>query len=245
MSSPYQTLGVSPYADVKDIKKAYRLLARKYHPDQNSDPEAVSKFQEIQEAYRLITDKSHKPQVTAFSGFDDFPDISDWGADIDISVSVSFEEALLGKIVHPLVADKREEIFIPPGTTDGEMLRLRGRGASGVSPGDLFVKVSVRQSNYFIKEGLNVICEVPLTIAEAALGSEVRVPTLAGSKKIKIRSGTQQGQLVRLRDEGFTGSIIYRFMIISPDIENQQIKSALEIIDQLSEDPRKDWQLGQ
>ena len=96
-------------------------------------------------------------------------------------------------------------VKIPGGIDNGQSISLRGEGESGVRGGpngDLYVTVSVRKHPLFTRDGADVICEMPITFAQAALGSEVEVPTLDGKVKYTIPEGTQTGTVFRLRNKG-------------------------------------------
>ena len=82
---------------------------------------------------------------------------------------------------------------------------MRGEGESGAKggpPGDLYVNVRVKQHPIFVREGYNVICEIPITFTQAALGAELEIPTLDGKMKYDIPEGTQTGTVFRLRNKG-------------------------------------------
>jgi molecular chaperone DnaJ len=94
---------------------------------------------------------------------------------------------------------------IPAGVDTGSRLRLRGEGevaGNGGEPGDLFVTVRVAEHPLFLREGTDVVCQVPLSFAQAALGAEIDVPTLEGPTKVKIPAGTQAGHVFKLRGRG-------------------------------------------
>ncbi len=96
-------------------------------------------------------------------------------------------------------------VKIPPGVDSGSRLKLRGEGetgTSGGSAGDLYVVIQVQPHPLFIRDGLDVICEVPIGFVQAALGTEIDVPTLEGKVKIKIPAGTQSGKVFRLKSKG-------------------------------------------
>ncbi len=96
-------------------------------------------------------------------------------------------------------------INIPAGIDNGQTISLRGEGESGTKggpPGDLYVNVYVKQHPIFSREGYNVICEIPITITQAALGAELEIPTLDGKMKHDIPEGTQTGTVFRLRNKG-------------------------------------------
>ena len=93
------------------------------------------------------------------------------------------------------------QVAVPPGTEDGALLRLRGHGSAGGSgrPGDLLLRVEVEPHRFFRREGLNIVCTVPINVAQATLGSKVRVRTVDGKKVVlTIPPGTQPGTRFRL-----------------------------------------------
>ncbi len=99
-------------------------------------------------------------------------------------------------------------VTIPAGVEDGTRIRLSGEGEAGgrgATPGDLYVHVSIRQHPIFQRDGANVFCRVPLRMAQAALGGEIEVPAIDGSRaRVKIPAGTQTGDQFRLRGKGFS-----------------------------------------
>jgi molecular chaperone DnaJ len=146
---------------------------------------------------------------------------------------------------------KRYRVNIPPGVRDGTRIRLAGKGEDGPlggPPGDLFVTTRVAPSPVFEQrpDG-NLQVDVPITIAEAVQGAEVEVPTLRGTKRIRIPAGTQHGTVQRLRGEGppkpggrGRGDIRYRLEIEIPrDLSREQRKALGEFSKTLNDhDPR-------
>lgn len=100
------------------------------------------------------------------------------------------------------------QVAVPAGVEDGTRIRLAGEGEAGgpgAPPGDLYVHVSVRPHPIFQRDGANVFCRVPLRMTQAALGGEVEVPVIDGSRtRVKIPPGTQTGEQFRLRGKGFS-----------------------------------------
>ncbi|HEX3982349.1 MAG TPA: molecular chaperone DnaJ, partial [Acidisoma sp.] len=100
------------------------------------------------------------------------------------------------------------QITIPGGVEDGTRIRLSGEGeaaGAGGQPGDLYVHVGIRPHPIFQREGATILCRVPLRISQAALGGEIEVPVIDGSRaKVKIPAGTQSGEQFRLRGKGFS-----------------------------------------
>jgi molecular chaperone DnaJ len=100
---------------------------------------------------------------------------------------------------------KSMSVKVPAGVETGNRLKLSGEGGEGTkggSNGDLYVSISVRQHSVFSRENNDVICEIPISFVQAALGTEISVPTLDGKLNLKIPEGTQSGKVFRLRDKG-------------------------------------------
>ena len=94
---------------------------------------------------------------------------------------------------------------MPAGVDNGMQLCLRGEGnpgRGGGPRGDLFVHITVKEHPLFQREGMHLICRVPITFSQATLGSEIEIPVLGGKKKLTIAPGTQPNEVIRLRGEG-------------------------------------------
>ena len=144
---------------------------------------------------------------------------------------------------------RRLRVNIPAGVRDGSRIRLAGKGESGprgATPGDLYVITRVKDSSVFKRSGENIEVEVPLTIPEAIRGAVIEVPTLHGTKRLRVPRGTKHGTVQRLRGEGpprlggkGNGDIHYRFVI---DVPASLSPEESEVVDRLSEvmngDPR-------
>lgn len=101
--------------------------------------------------------------------------------------------------------EKDLKVKIPPGVDSGSRLRLQGEGEGGIRgglSGDLYVFIYVKEHPFFKREGNDIICEIPLTYTQVALGTEISVPTMNGIKKLKIPAGTQSESMIRLRGLG-------------------------------------------
>jgi molecular chaperone DnaJ len=147
---------------------------------------------------------------------------------------------------------KRLRVNIPPGVRDGSRIRLAGKGEPGLRggpAGDLYLITRVTPSQVFKRKGDNLEVEVPLSIPEALLGAEVQVPTLTGSKTLRVKPGTAHGTVQRLRGEGppklgssppKKGDIHYRFVIEVPKKLNDEQEKAVEELSRTlgSSDPR-------
>jgi molecular chaperone DnaJ len=102
--------------------------------------------------------------------------------------------------------ERRVAITVPPATETGSRIRLRGQGETsrpGGTPGDLIITFQVQPDRFFRREGLDVVCEVPLNVAQATLGTRLRVRTLDGKKvMLRIPPGTQPGRKFRIKGQG-------------------------------------------
>jgi molecular chaperone DnaJ len=104
-----------------------------------------------------------------------------------------------------LPTTKRLLVTIPAGIDDGSQIRLAGEGepgAEGGTPGHLYITIHVKPHRYFRRQGNDLLLDVPINVAQAALGDEVEIPTLDGSTPLQIPAGTQSGRTVRLRGQG-------------------------------------------
>jgi molecular chaperone DnaJ len=132
------------------------------------------------------------------------------GRDHTASVSLEFLTAVEGDTVtleHP-GGGKPIQVKIPPGIGDGQKIRLRGKGEQsrdGGESGDLVLTVQVRAHPVFVRDGLNLRLDVPITFAEAALGATIEVPTLNGDTvKLRVAAGTPGGRVLRVKGRGVT-----------------------------------------
>ncbi len=99
-------------------------------------------------------------------------------------------------------------VHVPAGVDTGTRLKLRGEGGAGRNggpPGDLYVVIQVQPHPLFTRQGQDILCEVPVTFPQAALGAEIEVPTLEGKVKMKVPPGTQSGTVFRLKGKGVPG----------------------------------------
>ncbi len=264
----YDVLGVSKSADEKEIKSAYRKLARKYHPDVNpNDKSAETKFKEISEAYEVVGDAKKRRMYDQFGpqwenaaqyGGQPGQDFSgDFGGfhiggegggffeqffgakasrsgtsfnyedvqaaqprDVEKVVEIPLEEIDSGtkrvltyqtmdgsrtrEGISTIPTTKKVEVKIPAGIPDGKKLRVPGKGAAGANgkAGDLYVVIKHAAHSSFKTVGDNLEVEVPVPYTTAALGGEIKVPTLRSTVTMKIPEGTQSGQTFRLAGQG-------------------------------------------
>jgi molecular chaperone DnaJ len=305
----YEVLGVSRGASPDEIKKAFRRLARQYHPDVSKEDSAESKFKEINEAYEVLSDEQKRAMYDRFghstpgggagydpfAGGDAFSTIFDAffggaaagggqrsqrgpqrGADLRYNLRLSFEEAVFGcekeiefrrmegcpsckgsgaepgtdpvrcpkcggsgevrqraplfNMVTVTTCDScggsgsvipipcrecrgegrmrqahRITVKVPAGVDSNQQIRMSGEGEAGPRGGpfgNLYVALDVQQHPLFLRDGNDIILELKLNVAQAALGEDLEVPTLDGSERLRIPPGTQTGQTFKLRGKG-------------------------------------------
>ena len=312
----YEVLGVPKDASQEDIKKAYRTLAKKYHPDICKEPNANERFAEIQVAYDCLSDPEKRSNYDrfgtedvnqgfgggqgfdGFSGFSGFEDIfssffgggasrsksgPQRGRDIEQDVTLSFEEACYGvrkeikfvrfdnctkcggtgaysrndistchrcsgrgrvmTVQNTILGQMRSEsecpecrgtgkkitkacpdcngqgrrrvqknieVNIPAGIDNDQTIRVAGEGEAGTrggTQGDLFVHVTVKDHEFFVRDGNNILFELPITFSQAALGDTIEVKTIHGPVKMTIKPGTQTGDKYRLSEKGIDNKI--------------------------------------
>ena len=135
--------------------------------------------------------------------------------------------------------NKRLTVSIPAGIDHGQRIALSGQGCDGKNggaTGDLIITVGVRRHNFFERDGYNLLCEIPLTVAEATLGAEIKVPTLEGEVNYTIPEGTQYGASFTLRGKGIPyvnnsnrrGDLIFTVMVEIPKGLNDKQKDAMK-----------------
>lgn len=309
----YQTLGVPRTASADDIKKAFRKLARKHHPDAGGDE---AKFKEINEAYEVLSDEKKKAlydqygtanesQIPwggqggaggfsyedifggagggntytyttnggggGFGGFD-WSDIlesirhgegafgTDWdfggggasrarkGQDMSVQLDVTFDEAFNGttKRVTIRIPGKSEsdtiDVKVPAGAREGGRLRYKGRGGlgeNGGEPGDLLITTHITEHPYFSRDKADVLVDLPVNVAEAALGASIIVPTPDGKKvRVKVPAGTQDGKVLTVKGKGAKdiksadkdkfGDLKIKVHVKTPTDMNDEQKQAME-----------------
>jgi len=227
----YVVLGVSRDATEIEIKRAFRELARKHHPDVQSD-DAGEKFREINEAYAVLSDREARARYDRWGHQDDGPSglgavvdaaqdiINDVfrrrrgkvkGKDIRYTLEITFEEAAFGvtkTITIPGATDavaREITIVIPPGMKEGTVKTLKGEGEpgkGGAANGDLHVQIRTADHPVFRRDGLDVRSDHTITFAQAALGAVLDVKTIDGEVKMRIPAGTQPGGVFRIRGRG-------------------------------------------
>lgn len=295
----YKTLGVARGASGDDIKKAYRKLARKYHPDVSKEADAKERFQEVAEAYETLKDAEKRAaydNLGSHASGQDFRPPPDWSErfgrgrtsfeDIDLSdlfetlgvrggmrngmrggrgarrgsipipgddyvmtVRLRLEEAAQGVEREFRIGERSLHARIPKGATDGERLRLRGKGgpgAGGGPPGDLYLDIVLEPHPLFRASGHDLDIEVPLAPWEAALGAQIDVPTLEGGVSMKVPAGSRSGQKLRIAGKGLpkpgggSGDLYAVLTIVVPAALSERDKSLYEALREASRfDPRE------
>lgn len=303
MKDPYELLGVARDASPADIKKAYRTLAKKLHPDMNPGDKSVEqRFKEVTAAYDLLSDAERRRQFDsgmidadgtaqnpfhrhyrkdAAGGFDfggsgiDIDDLfSDLfgrgrrgqagpqqhrahrprGQDLSYSTTVSFLEAMRGGRQRvSLYSGKTLEVNLPPGTEDGQRLRMKGQGMPGPAggePGDAFVEIHVEAHPFMRREGLDIHLDLPITLHEAVLGGKVKVPTIDGPVNATVPPNSSGGAILRLKGRGIMtpkggrrGDQFVKLRIVLPEGGTEKLAEFLKGWEPGSYDPRKKLKL--
>jgi molecular chaperone DnaJ len=145
-------------------------------------------------------------------------------------------------------AERMLGVKIPPGIDDGMQLRLSGEGSGGVNggpAGDLYVLVRIREHAVFTRHGADLLTDLPLSFTQLALGTELDVPVLAGTERLKIAAGTQPHAVLRLRGKGMPrlrerghGDACYRVLLEVPQKLSAKQREALESFEAASKDQR-------
>lgn len=174
------------------------------------------------------------------------------GEDLESRITVDFMTAALGGVRHVSLESNGQpislDVRIPPGIESGGDLRLRGKGGEGMGggpAGDLVLHISVAPHPWFRREGLDVIVEVPISIAECALGTSVEVPLLEGTATLRVPAGTAGGKRLRLKGKGVaakgdTGDLYALIRVEAPRSLNDEDRAALERMKATEPDPRAD-----
>ena len=288
MPTPYEILGVAPSASADDIKKAYRKLAKKLHPDLNPGNKKVEQqFKEVSAAYDLLSDPAKRSRYDrgeidasgaerpdrpfyrryaegrAGAKYQDFGADEDSfvddlftnlfrqqqrrsersmhlrGADVTYIAEVDFVEAAIGSKKRLMLTDgKTLDVTIPPGTEDGQTLRLKGQGLPGTgggAPGDAYIEVKVLPHPVFSRKGNDVHIELPVTLPEAVLGATVTTPTVDGPVSLKVPPESNTESTLRLKGKGIIdratgkrGDQYVRLKVVLPDRADPELKQFLE-----------------
>ena len=172
------------------------------------------------------------------------------GHDLSYQLPINFLDAVVGATKHiHLPHGGALEVKIPPGIEEGQILRLRGKGApsQGEGPsGDALIEVTILPHRFFTREGDNIYLDLPVTIKEAALGADVRAPTPSGFVMLKVPKGSNTGSLLRLKGKGVQrpnapGDEFVRLKVMMPTTADAELDEFLAKWEPLSAyDPRRD-----
>lgn len=143
---------------------------------------------------------------------------------------------------------KRYQVKVPAGVKDGSRIRIKGKGEAGLRggpAGDLYVKVHIEPDELFDRRGDDLVLEVPVTVAEAALGANVKIPTPGGQRvSLKVPAGSQDGRTLRLRGKGMSklkgghGDLLVKVRVAIPPKLNKEQKQLFEKLGKTLGDPR-------
>lgn len=291
----YKIMGVDSKATPEEIKRCYRKLARKYHPDVSKEPGAEEKFKELGEAYDVLHDPEKRAKYDQYgqywkeqgqgyqpgpsrstnrqsratsSPFDgeggaDFEEFINsifrqraeqehasfyaQGRDIHAKLTISLEDSFHGaekvlqldvpvtdKQGHLRYEKKSIKAKIPKGISDKQQIRLKGQGGkgSGEQAGDLYLEINLSPHPLFHLQKKDIYLQLPITPWEAALGSTIQVPTLAGAVNLKIPKLSQSGKQMRLKGRGLPGNPpgdqYLTLQIVIPQTENAEADKLYE-----------------
>jgi len=266
----YDILGLKRNATLDEIKRSYRKLARKYHPDVSKEADAEERFKEVGEAYEVLKDPEKRAAYDAlgsnWQAHQDFRPPPGWDAGFEFSgggytpgsgdhsdffeelfgraargaghraggfnirmpgedhhakVLIDIEDSLNGASrnislrMPELTGDGRVvtrertlKVRIPKGIRPGQQIRLAGQGGSGFGGGengDLYLEVEFHEHPLYRVEGADVYLDLPVTPWEAALGATVKAPTPSGAVDLKIPPNSTEGRKLRLKGRGLPG----------------------------------------
>ena len=163
------------------------------------------------------------------------------GGDVQAGLEVNLIDAVLGAERTIMLNGKRLAVKIPPGVETGSKIRLAGQGEPGDRggpPGDLFLEVTVLEHPLVRREGADLYLDLPVTVREAALGGEVKVPVFGGSVTVTLKPGTQSGTKLRLRGKGVPGlkggapgDLFLVVMVKLPEVLDESAKKAIETLE--------------
>lgn len=240
----YETLGVTPTSTPSEIKKAYRRLAMKHHPDKGGD---IDQFKKIQEAYDTLSDSDKRAEYDNpnpfgnFQGGDPFAGQGNPFGDIfgdifghrqrqqrqpqnfnaETSIHITLEEVYFGTTRQVDVGTGIIEITVPKGIKEGTVYNVPGKAPvqdPNMPPGDLRVRVLIRPHEVFGRDGINLIGAIEIDYISAMLGTSVNLGHISGSKlSVTVPANTSPDSRLKLRGQGFVNAqsgIVGDFLIL-------------------------------
>ena len=154
------------------------------------------------------------------------------GSDLQTEANISFKESVFGttldlKLNVDGTGSQTISARVPAGVNDGAKIRVKGKGAPGeAGPGDLFIELNVKPHAVFSRKGENLLLTLPVTFAEAALGADLKVPTLAGDDvTVRLAAGTPTGRVLRVKGRGIKKGAVTGDLLITIEV---QVPRALE-----------------
>ena len=151
------------------------------------------------------------------------------GQDLQTEATITFRESIFGTTLDLRLATDRgatQNITarVPAGVNDGAKIRVKGKGAEGeAGPGDLFILLHVKPHAVFARKGENLTLTLPVTFAEAALGADIKVPTMSGDDvTVRIAPGTSNGRTLRVKGRGITKGSTTGDLLVSVDVQVPQ-----------------------
>ncbi len=159
------------------------------------------------------------------------------GHDAQYRLDVDFLDAVNGTKTRITLPDGGTlDVTLPPGVTDGQVLRLKGKGSPGMGEGgagDALIEITVRPHAVFKREGDDILVEVPITLDEAVLGGKVEVPTVTGRVFATVPPGSNTGQTLRLKGRGVkrgaaSGDQLVRLSVVMPERVDDDLKAFAE-----------------
>jgi DnaJ-class molecular chaperone len=149
------------------------------------------------------------------------------GRDVQYKLPVEFLAAVNGATSRVILPDGSAlDVIVPAGTRDGQILRLRGKGEPGLGggkPGDALVEIDVKPHRFFTREGDDIHLPLPVSLTEAVLGADVRVPSTTGAVSMRVPKGANTGRVLRLkgkgvvRPDGSRGDQYVNLKVVLPD----------------------------
>ncbi|MGF1455990.1 MAG: DnaJ C-terminal domain-containing protein [Alphaproteobacteria bacterium] len=176
------------------------------------------------------------------------------GADIRHEITIGFIDAALGTKRTVILADGRNlDLAIPAGIEDGQTMRVKGKGALAAGPGvpgDALIRVCVERHPIFTRQGPSVHLDLPLTLAEAILGTELRVPTIHGPVTARVPAGVNGGTVMRIRGKGIqapgdqaAGDQFVTIRIVLPETKDFELEAFMRDWQRRNADnPRRHWE---